>query len=800
MGKLDFNKDWKCYKTGYRDEMFDVTLPHDAMLLDAKSGSSPGGVNTGWIEAKDYTYEKTFFVPQEWEELCPILEFEGVYHRATIFVNGQKAKYQHNGYLGFFVPLAPFLKHGEENTIKVEVINHDQPNGRWYSGTGIYRPVWLHLLGREHILPDGIKITTLDYKEPKINVEVATEGTGNIQVEIVEGENSIACRHGTSDGSYKAEIPLSGAKCWDLEQPFLYTCRVKFKGEIRQEAFGIRIVECDAENGFCINGKRVILKGACVHHDNGILGACAYGYAEWRKIRILKENGFNAVRSSHNPCSKAMMEACDRLGMLMMDEYADSWYIHKTKYDYASEVEKNYPDDLRAMVAKDYNHPSVVMYSIGNEVSETAQKKGIELCESMTRCLHEADSTRPVTCGVNIFFNFLSSMGFGVYSDKKAEQEVKNISGREGKQNAIKKKRAVGSEFFNNLAGIMGADFMKWGATLPPCDWKTKDAFAVLDVAGYNYGINRYAHDLKKYPNRLILGSETFCCDAWRFWQAAERNVRIMGDFVWAGMDYLGEVGIGAWEYEEYASDLSAHGPGWVAAGAGRIDLTGKATTEARYMQVVYGTEKIGIAVVPVPYAKQRHSPSAWKMTNAVESWSWNGCDGMDTKVEVYSKADYVELYVNEMLVGKKEPGERCKAVFDAVYHNGRVKALAYDSSGSRLDEIMLETAGEETVLTLEPETNTVQRDDLCYVRMKYTDTKGIVKPLCRGKIKVNVDGGEILGTGSACPYYEGSYLEPETDTYYGEAMAIIKPGKSDKIMIHAESKYGGADVEIKVV
>jgi beta-galactosidase len=470
-------------------------------------------------------------------------------------------------------------------------------------------------------------------------------------------------------------------------------------------------------------------------------------------------------------------------------------------------LEKNYPHDLKAMVEKDYNHPSVVMYSIGNEVSETAQKRGIDLCAAMTECLHALDSTRKVTCGINIFFNFLSSMGFGVYSDKKAERAVEKAGGGKERgsdgKNAKKKKpkkKAVGSEFFNNLAGIMGADFMKWGATLPPCDWKTRDAFAALDVAGYNYGINRYAHDLKTYPKRLILGSETFCCDAWRFWQTAEKNVRIIGDFVWAGMDYLGEVGIGAWEYEEYASDLSAHGPGWVAAGAGRIDLTGKATAEARYMQVVYGTEKMGIAVVPVPYAKQRHSPSAWRMTNAVESWSWNGCDGTDTKVEVYSKADYVELYVNETLVGKKKTGENCKAVFDVIYHDGRVKAVACDSAGSRLDEIVLETAGEKTVLTLEPEMNVVHRDDLCYMRMKYTDTKGNVKPLCRGEIKVSADGGKILGTGSACPYYDGSYLEPVTDTYYGEAVAIIKPGESDTMIIHAESKYGEADVEIRVV
>ena len=185
------------------------------------------------------------------------------------------------------------------------------------------------------------------------------------------------------------------------------------------------------------------------------------------------------------------------MGMLVLDEYTDGWYIHKTKYDYADHIMDNYKEDMKAMVDKDFNHPSVIMYSTGNEVSETAQKKGIELCGEMTEWLHELDDTRPVTCGINIFFNFLSSMGFGVYSGKKADEAAKDAT----------KKKAVGSEFYNTVAGIFGAGFMKTGATLHACDVKTRDAYARMDIAGYNYGIKRYRYDLKKYPQRLILGS-----------------------------------------------------------------------------------------------------------------------------------------------------------------------------------------------------------------------------------------------------------------------------------------------------
>ena len=293
-------------------------------------------------------------------------------------------------------------------------------------------------------------------------------------------------------------------------------------------------------------------------------------------MRILMENGYNALRSAHNPCSKALLDSCDRLGMLVMDEYVDAWYIHKTDFDYVHYFEKWWREDLKDMVSKDYNHPSVIMYSTGNEVSETAQKKGIRLTKEMTEYLHTLDD-RPVTCGINIFFNFLSSVGFGVYNDKKAKKEVEKAG----------KRKAVGSEFFNNLAGLLGDNTMKLGATLHGCDVRTRDAYAGMDIAGYNYGILRYRHDLKKYPQRLILGSETFCKDAYTFWELAKKHRRIIGDFVWAGMDYLGEVGIGAWEYRDYAPDFS-HGPGWISAGSGRIDLTGKPLAEAAYTRVAF--------------------------------------------------------------------------------------------------------------------------------------------------------------------------------------------------------------------
>ena len=815
--KQNFNNNWLCYKTGDKEHAFAVTLPHDAMQLDERSETSAGGVNTGWYEAQDYTYEKTFKLPEDAKEEKIILEFEGVYRKATVYINGEKAAYHSYGYIGFYVDATKYVKFGEENEIRVEVINHDQPNSRWYSGTGIYRPVWLYIVPKKHLRFDSVKITTLDYKEPKIRVEAWPNAAGEVKVEIlersgnkevssvgnsalVEGENQsagnaaeniVAMEILQADGKFSCEIALPGAKLWSPTEPNLYVCRVTFGEDVQEETFGIRAVSCTPDNGLQINGEQVILKGGCIHHDNGLLGACAYEFAERRKVRILLDAGYNAIRSAHNPCSKALLRACDEMGMLVMDEYIDGWYIHKTKYDYADEILDNYRKDLKDMVDKDYNHPSVIMYSTGNEVSETAQKKGIALTKSLTDRLHELDSTRPVSCGINIFFNFLSSMGFGVYSDKKADEAAENA----------KKKKAVGSEFYNTVAGIFGAGFMKTGATLYPCDVKTRDAYANMDVAGYNYGIKRYRHDLKKYPKRMILGSETFCADAYQFMQEAKRDKRIIGDFVWAAQDYLGEVGIGAWEYKDYAPRFDG-GCGWVSAGSGRIDLTGKPLGEMTYTRVAFELEDLAIAVVPVDHTKDAHSPSAWKMTNAMESWSWDGCEGKAAKVEVYTRADHVKLYINGECVGTKKPKNDCKVFFDTTYHNGEIKAVAFDANDNVIAEKTLATAGKETVLRAEPELTRVNADtDLCYVRMRYTDENGETKPLTRGRIKLEVEGGDLLAFGSACPYYPESYQSAETDTYYGEALAIIRPQSgAGKVVVKAQSDLGEAVAEVEIL
>ena len=782
---------WTCRHLGDTAPGKPVTLPHDAMLAEPRTALSAGGTNTGWYEGYDYEYRRTLTVPENELADTHILEFEGVYHNAEVWLNGQKAAFRPYGYTNFYVDCAPYL-HAGGNELRVIARNADQPNSRWYSGAGIYRPVQLWTARGAHITLNGVKIRTLSLDPAVVEVRVKTTAPGTVRLTV----DDLPAMQQESDGEAVFTLTLDNARLWTPETPNLYTCRVSFADDEVIETFGVRKVEWGTD-GFLLNGKRYIIQGACIHHDNGLLGAVCDPDAVARKVRLLKENGYNAIRSAHNPCSKALLADCDRQGMLVMDEYIDHWYIHKTEHDYVDYFNDWWRQDLTDMVEKDYNHPCVVLYSTGNEVSETAQKRGIALTKEMTDFLHELDDSRPVTCGVNIFFNFLSSIGFGVYSDEKAKKEAERAEKAKQRGEKAAKKKAVGSQFFNNLAGLLGDEFMKRGATLHGCDVKTRDAFANMDIAGYNYGIYRYKHDLKKYPQRLILGSETFCNDAYKFRELAKQEPRLVGDFVWAGMDYLGEVMVGSWEYADYAETFDG-GPGWVSAGSGRIDLTGKPLGEALYTRVALEADNGPyIAVCPVNHTGDRHSPSAWKMTNAMPSWSWTGCEGGKANVEVYARAARVELVLNGHTVGSKTLKNDCLARFSIPYESGTLEAVSYDAADHEIGRCKLQSAGGTTRLTLDAEEPTVKPGHLCYIRLRYTDENGITKPLARGNIQVQVRGGTLVGLGSACPFNRHSYLDSETDTYYSEALAIVRMGDGDAMTIAASDGEYSAELTV---
>ncbi len=789
MKKIEFNHGWTCRCLTRPGEAVPVTLPHDAMLSEPRSEESVAEGNTGWYIGGDYEYCKRFDAPEAWRGKCVLLEFEGVMQSGEVYLNGEKAASRPYGYSNFYVDARPFLRYGGENELRVVAHNSELPNSRWYPGTGLYRPVNLYLADEAHIPVNGVRITTRSIRPAVVEIEVKTTAPGTVSAEILrEGECVVraqaesvtvgGCRPVPATFGHSAQAPspaqrascaatlrveIPEAKLWDCEHPNLYTCRVRFGTDEAEESFGVRELKWSAQDGLTINGERVILRGACIHHDNGVLGACSFPEAEERRVRIHKENGFNALRSAHNPCSKALLDACDKLGVLMMDEFVDVWYIHKTRYDYVQHLADWWQDDLREMVEKDYNHPSVIMYSTGNEVAETSEKKGIDFAGEMTRYLHGLDPTRPVTCGINIFFNFLYSIGFGVYSDEKAEQQSKP-------QKQKQKKKHVGSDFFNTLAVAVGDNFMKCGATLHGCDVKTRDAFANMDIAGYNYGLYRYRRDLKRYPERLILGSETFNKDAYSFWEIAKENPRIIGDFAWSGMDYLGECGEGAAEFPDYTGTPATRTTG----SNGRIDLNGKPRAEAAYTRVAFERERgPWLAVQPV-YEDVLPRITGWRTTSALESWAWAGCEGREAKIEVFARAAVVELLLNGRSVGRVRP-RKARAKLTVPYESGTLEAVAYDGSGKEIGRSALRSAGAETVLEVSPECERVRAEGLVFLPIRYTDADGIWKPMEKHLVRVTVENGALLGLGNACPYFKGNYTNPEAQTYFGEALAVVR-------------------------
>lgn len=795
MRKLSFMENWTCRPLSREGEELPVTLPHDAMRTEARTPASRGEGNIGWFEGGDYEYRKRFTVPAELRDKLLTLEFESVYHNAEVWINGEKVLFRPYGYTNFYVELNPHIRMDAENELRVVARNADQPNSRWYSGTGIYRPVWLYAFEKEHIILNSVKLRTLSVEPAVLRVELRTTAPGPVDLTIEREGTSVLTASLEADAAGRAErdLVVPEAKLWSPEDPALYTARLRFGSDEVCETFGIRALSWTPDKGVALNGRRVVLRGACIHHDNGILGACTYPEVEERRIRILKQAGYNAVRSAHNPASKYLLEACDRLGMLMMDEYVDCWYMHKTEHDYASYVTDWWREDLKDLVEKDFNHPCVIMYSTGNEVAESAQEKGIRLQQAFTDYLHELDPTRPVTCGINIFFNFLSSVGMGVYSDEKAKKQAEQAEKAKEEGTKKPKKKAVGSEFFNKIAAKIGTDFMKFGATLPPCDWKTKDVFAAMDVAGYNYGNWRYKHDSKKYPDRLILGSETLIGDAWDFWEIAKERPQIVGDFVWAAWDYIGECGENSPEFSDYVTDAPEDR---VRGGTCRIDMTGKPNPEADYTRVAFEQARGPFLAVFPPNVKEKPPLTGWQLTRGQRSWSWEGCEGEAAQVEVFARAASVELFVNGQRIGKK-PVKKGRVSFRTEYRPGELTAVAYDENKREVGSDSLKTAGKETLLRLEPEKTECRPGEMVYFRVRYTDEAGEWKPLEKHEVRVRAENGAVMGAANASCCFRGNFAQPQTPTYLGEAQTVVQAGGPGVLRVWAADENGEVCAEV---
>lgn len=757
-----FSDDW-LFSRENEDTRQKINVPHDAMMWEQRDPNSPGGSANAFFPGGVYRYSKMFFAPAQWSEKQVTLEFEGVYKDSEVYINGKLAARHASGYFPFFVPLNDYINYDAENTILLVADNSELPNSRWYTGAGIYRPVWLWIGSRTHIKIEGVKITALSADPAVIRIETEYEGEGFVTAEVID-RGKVVC---SGEGNVM-ELTLPEAKLWSEQSPYLYQCSVKL---MRQNicldettvTFGVRTLTWN-ERGFFVNGENVLLRGACVHHDHGILGARCYAKSEERRVRILKNAGFNAIRSSHNPASKSLLEACDRLGMYVIDETWDMWYKHKTAYDYAKDFDACYRQDITSLVRRDYNHPSVIMYSIGNEVTEPAKQRGIDLAGEMVGIFHELDHARPVTCGLNLWLICKSVQEKSVYDQKGDKSKAEN-----------KKDMRINSTLFNLITSQVGTKMNNSGKS-KKADAQTSPVIDRLDIAGYNYGSGRYPLEGKQHPKRIVVGSETFPQDIAKNWEMVKQYPYLIGDFLWTGWDYLGEVGLGAWSYSPDAAGFNKPYP-WLLADTGAFDILGNPTAEVDHAAAVWGLLKNpGLTVQPPTHPEQKLIKMAWRGSNGIASWSWRQCDGNKAVVEVFTAEPMVELFANNNSLGKKKTKE-CKASYSVPYARGTLCAVSYSADGKETGRTVLQSASGSLNISVQPEDACVAPGEITYINISLTGENGIVESNADRPLTISVRGGTLLAFGSANPRTEESFLQGKYTTYYGHAQAVVCAG-----------------------
>lgn len=755
--KINFNKNWTFRKENGPEIKID--LPYDAMIQEMRTPECVSGTNSGFFPGGKYHYQKCFDLTREDTNKKIYLHFESVYQNCTVNLNGRKLKEHFYGYSCFDVDLSEAVKEGE-NSLTVDVDNSLEPNCRWYSGSGIYRDVTMYIVDKDHI--NLCHVETLSINPAVIEIKADTVNHSKLKAEIWEKDKLVY-------SGPTGKITVEDAHLWDEHDPYLYKIHIfNDKDEIWFD-YGIRKLEWSSEKGLLVNGQSVLLRGGCIHHDHGILGANEYYDAEYRRISIMKQNGFNAIRMAHNPASQITLDVCDKLGMYVMNEAYDGWYIPKTYHDHSRHFWQDWQDDLNALVQSSYNHPSVIMYSIGNEITEPVQKEGVEQGGKMTEYIHSLDSSRPVTAGINVLLNVYAKMGFGVYKEK-GEYKAEPLT-----VNKAYKQKKTGSDFFNAMTQKLGKlmFFMSKGKK---GEQVCCEAAKMVDVLGLNYASSRYDQDVIKYPERMMVGSETMAMDLPYNWERVKKYPQLIGDFVWSGWDYLGEACFGDWTYESY--------PGYpLLAGQGMIDITGKPLASMAYMQIVWGLRKQPfICVRPLNHNHEVPNKGSWQFTNAIDSYSWDGYEKEKVYCEVYGSEDNVSLYLNGKKIGNKKYQDY-KTYFTFPYESGELVAKSYDTNGNLISESKLVSASKKTILKATVEKETVRTGELSYIAIEFSDEEGNLKPYVEKEVTVETNGPiKLIGLGSALCKSAETYTDNKHTSYRGRLLAAVMAEKGKGI------------------
>lgn len=760
MKKL-IDKDWMFYAGGespffgVSSEGVKVNLPHDFSIIQKRDKNSRTGVSNGFFPGGMGCYKKSIAIPNEWQGKNILLEFEGIYMNAEIRLNNELVMRHIYGYTGFFCDITPYVKYGEENKLSVNVNNDASPNSRWYSGSGIYRHVYLEVREKIHIASYGVfaKASVVNEEKSAVDVETKIENLTaensdiTICTTLLDNEGNAAASENTgliikanSEIVNKKNLTVSPAHLWSVDDPYLYTLKSEIicGGETidtKETRIGIRSLTFNKE-GFALNGVLMKLKGGCVHHDCGLLGSASYDRAEERKVLIHKNNGFNAIRCAHNPPSPAFLNACDKYGILVIDEAFDCWHEAKNPNDYGVYFDMLWKKDMASMLLRDRNHPSVIMWSTGNEILERdGHSSGYKLAEEIAEFVRKIDNTRAVT-------NALCPIPH--VNDKVDEESLEKYGDKWGEKTAL---------------------FAK-----------------PLDVVGYNYLRHRYEYDSKKYPNRLICGTETYPSESFEYWQEVEKNANVIGDFVWTSLDYFGESGLGRVWYGERCGYLGEYP--WHTAYCGDFDICGEKRPQSYYRDCVWGRSKAPYIAVYYPenYKKKENS-MLWAWNNVVSAWDFPGFEGKPIMADVYTDAEEVELFINGKSIGRKAAGKenKYKASFDTVFEPGEIAAVSYYSNG-KTEKTVLKTAKKPAYIRLTSDRYMLDggEEDLAYITAEIVDEDGNVVFNADNDIFFSVcGGGVLLAVGNADPLSEEMYVGNTRKTYHGKAMAVVSAEKA---------------------
>jgi beta-galactosidase len=719
-----------------------VNLPHDWSIEGAPQADAPAGGAGAYLPTSVGWYRRHFITPSRLNDQRLAIEFEGVYHRCEVWLNGQPLGRHAYGYTPFTFDLTPHLNPaGESNVLAVRVDNSAQPNCRWYSGSGIYRHVWAEAIPPVHVDRNELRIHTHEVtpNSALLVVQVAVQ-KGDVEPEGARVDVELRDASGASvaqvpDHGRTASLPpttsigfeIPNPKLWTPDSPYLYTLatRIVVDDRVIDELLtpvGIRTVKVTPERGLELNGQPIKLIGACVHHDHGPLGAASFDRAEERKVEMLKRAGFNAVRTAHNPPSTAFLDACDRLGLLVLDEAFDGWKKQKTPHDYHEDFDANWQADLKAFIRRDRNHPSVIMWSIGNEMFERGEPSAVSIARDMAAVVRRLDPSRPITLACNHL----------------AKEE----------------------------------------------DWPKLDPlFAEVDVAGYNYELDQVAPDSERLPQRMMLITESFLSEAFAAWEAVNKHPALIGDFVWTGMDYLGEAGLGrVFPPGEQARDPWVGPPQFPAHGAtcGDIDLTGLRKPVSHYRNIVWDRgENLYVAVITPAPDGGKWNVGRWGLPPAIPSWTWPGHEGRELEVVVFSRHPAVRLYLNDRLVGEQLTGElqKFQATFRLPFEPGQLSVRGVDA-GEVKEAVSLATAAEATQIKLRPDRTDLVADgqDLAFVTVEVADDRGLWRPDAAVSVEYRVEGpGEIIGVASADLESRESYQANPRRTYQGRSLVVVR-------------------------